>query len=41
MVFAEKVWRSGEAFDYTLCDALIVAGLVLPWLPPMHAALLS
>jgi len=41
VVFAGRVWRSGEAFGYALCGALIVAGLLLPWPPPMQAALLS
>ena len=41
VVFVEKVWRSGEAFGYAVGGALILIGLLLPWLPPMQAALLS
>jgi predicted metal-binding membrane protein len=41
VVFVEKVWRSGEAFGYAVGGALILAGLVLPWLPSMQGALLS
>jgi len=41
VVFVEKVWRSGEAFGYAVGGALILTGLLLPWLPPMQTALLS
>jgi predicted metal-binding membrane protein len=41
VVFVEKVWRSGEAFGYAVGGALILTGLLLPWLPPMQSALLS
>ncbi len=34
VVFVEKVWRSGEAFGYSVGAALILTGLLLPWLPP-------
>ena len=33
VVFVEKVWRSGEAFGYSVGAALILTGLLLPWLP--------
>jgi predicted metal-binding membrane protein len=41
VVFVEKVWRSGEAFGYAVGGALILAGLLLPWLPAMQTALLT
>jgi predicted metal-binding membrane protein len=41
VVFVEKVWRSGAAFGYAVGGAMILTGLLLPWLPPMQAALLS
>ena len=41
VVFVEKVWRSGEAFGYAVGGALILTGLLLPWLPSMQTALLS
>ncbi len=41
VVFVEKVWRSGEAFGAAVGGALILTGLLLPWLPPMQTALLS
>jgi predicted metal-binding membrane protein len=41
VVFVEKVWRSGEAFGYAVGGALILTGLLLPWLPPMQTAFLS
>jgi predicted metal-binding membrane protein len=41
VVFMEKVWRSGQAFGYVAGGALILTGLLLPWLSPMQAALLS
>jgi predicted metal-binding membrane protein len=41
VVFVEKVWRSGEAFGYVVGGALILAGLLLPWLPLMQTALLT
>jgi Predicted metal-binding integral membrane protein (DUF2182)/Protein of unknown function (DUF1326) len=41
VVFVEKVWRSGKAFGYAVGGALILAGLLLPWLPPMQTALLG
>jgi predicted metal-binding membrane protein len=40
-VFVEKVWRSGQAFGYAVGGALILTGLLLPWVPPMQTALLS
>jgi predicted metal-binding membrane protein len=41
VVFVEKVWRSGEAFGYAVGGVLVLTGLLLPWLPPVQAALLS
>jgi predicted metal-binding membrane protein len=41
VVFVEKVWRSGQAFGYAVGSALILTGLLLPWLPPMQTALLG
>jgi len=41
VVFVEKVWRSGKAFGYAVGGGLALAGLLLPWLPPMQTALLS
>jgi predicted metal-binding membrane protein len=41
VVFVEKIWRSGEAFGYAVGGALILTGLLLPWLPPMQTAFLS
>ena len=41
VVFVEKVWRSGKAFGYAVGGLLTLAGLLLPWLPPMQTALLS
>jgi predicted metal-binding membrane protein len=41
VVFLEKVWRSGEAFGYAVGGVMILAGLLVPWLPPMQAALLG
>ena len=41
VVFVEKVWRSGKAFGYAVGGAMILAGLLLPWLPGMKAALLG
>jgi predicted metal-binding membrane protein len=41
VVFVEKVWRSGHAFGYAVGGALILTGLLLPWLPTMQSALLS
>jgi predicted metal-binding membrane protein len=41
VVFAEKVWRSGEAFGYAVGGMMILAGLLLPWLPPVKSALLG
>jgi predicted metal-binding membrane protein len=41
VVFVEKVWRSGQVFGYAVGGALILTGLLLPWLPPMQTALLS
>jgi len=41
VVFLEKVWRSGKAFGYAVGGAMILAGLLLPWLPPMKTALLG
>jgi predicted metal-binding membrane protein len=41
VVFVEKVWRSGQAFGYAVGGALILTGLLLPWLLPMQTALLS
>jgi len=41
VVFLEKVWRSGKAFGYAVGGAMILAGMLLPWLPPVKAALLG
>jgi predicted metal-binding membrane protein len=41
VVFVEKIWRSGKAFGYAAGGAMILAGLLLPWLPPINAALLG
>lgn len=41
VVFLEKVWRSGKAFGYAFGGVMILAGLLLPWLPPMKAGLLG
>src|SRR6185312_10911407 len=41
VVFVEKVWRSGEAFGYAAGALMIIAALLLPWLPPVQTALLS
>jgi predicted metal-binding membrane protein len=41
VVFVEKIWRSGQAFGYAVGAALVLAALLLPWLPPMQSALLS
>jgi predicted metal-binding membrane protein len=41
VVFLEKVWRSGRAFGYAAGGLMILAGLLLPWLPPVRAALLG
>ncbi|HLI36159.1 MAG TPA: DUF2182 domain-containing protein [Streptosporangiaceae bacterium] len=41
VVFLEKVWRSGQAFGYAAGGAMILTGLLLPWLPPVQAALLG
>jgi predicted metal-binding membrane protein len=41
VVFVEKIWRSGEAFGYAVGGALILTGLLLPWLSPMQTALLG
>ena len=41
VVFVEKVWRFGKAFGYAVGGAMILTGLLLPWLPGMQAALLG
>ena len=41
VVFVEKVWRSGEVFGHVVGGALILTGLLLPWLPTMQTALLG
>jgi predicted metal-binding membrane protein len=41
VVFLEKVWRSGKAFGYAFGGVMILAGLLLPWLPPVKAGLLG
>jgi predicted metal-binding membrane protein len=41
VVFVEKVWRSGKAFGAAVGGALILTGLLLPWLPLMQTALLT
>jgi predicted metal-binding membrane protein len=41
VVFVEKIWHSGEAFGYAVGGALILTGLLLPWLPSMQTALLG
>jgi predicted metal-binding membrane protein len=41
VVFAEKIWRSGQAFGYAIGALMIIAALLLPWLPPVQTALLG
>jgi predicted metal-binding membrane protein len=41
VVFAEKIWRSGQAFGYAVGALMITAALLLPWLPPVQTALLG
>src|SRR6201993_1431687 len=41
VVFLEKVWRSRQAFGYAVGGLMILAGLLLPWLPLERAALLG
>jgi predicted metal-binding membrane protein len=41
VVFAEKIWRSGQAFGYAVGALMIIAALLLPWLPSVQTALLS
>ena len=41
VVFAEKIWRSGPAFGYAIGALMIIAALLLPWLPPAQTALLG
>ncbi|HET9080540.1 MAG TPA: DUF2182 domain-containing protein [Trebonia sp.] len=41
VVFAEKIWRSGQAFGYAVGALMIIAALLLPWLPPVQTALLG
>jgi hypothetical protein len=36
-----KVWRHGKGFGYAVGGAMILAGLLLPWLFWMEAALLG
>ena len=33
VVFAEKIWRSGQAFGYAVGALMIITALLLPWLP--------
>jgi predicted metal-binding membrane protein len=40
VVFVEKIWRSGQAFGYAVGAALVVAAVLLPWLPSVQSALL-
>jgi predicted metal-binding membrane protein len=40
VVFVEKIWRSGQAFGYAVGAALVLAAVLLPWLPSMQSALL-
>jgi predicted metal-binding membrane protein len=41
VVFVEKTWRSGKALGYAVGGVMILAGLLLPWLPPIQATLLG
>jgi hypothetical protein len=41
VVFAEKIWRSGQAFGYAAGALMMIAALLLPWLPPVQTALLG
>jgi predicted metal-binding membrane protein len=41
VVFVEKVWRSGVGFGYAVGGALILSGLLLPWLPSMQSFVLG
>ena len=41
VVFAEKIWRSGQAFGYAVGATMIIAALLLPWLSPVQTALLG
>jgi predicted metal-binding membrane protein len=41
VVFAEKIWRSGQAFGYAVGALMIIAALLLPWLSPVQTALLG
>lgn len=41
VVFLEKVWRSGKAFSYAVGGAMVLAGLLLPWVSPVQTALLG
>jgi predicted metal-binding membrane protein len=40
VIFVEKIWRSGPAFGYAVGAALVLAAVLLPWLPSMQSALL-
>jgi predicted metal-binding membrane protein len=41
VVFVEKVWRSGVVFGYAVGGALLLGGLLLPWLPSMQSFVLG
>jgi predicted metal-binding membrane protein len=41
VVFVEKIWRSGQAFGYAVGGLMIVAALLLPWLPSVQTTLLG
>lgn len=41
LVFLEKVWRSGRLLGRAVGGAMILGGLLLPWLPPVKDALLG
>jgi predicted metal-binding membrane protein len=41
VVLVEKIWRSGQAFGYAVGGLMIVAALLLPWLPSVQTSLLG
>lgn len=41
LVFLEKVWRSGKFLGRAIGAAMILGGLLLPWLSPVNGALLG
>ena len=40
-VAARPCGRSGQAFGYAAGATMIIAALLLPWLPPVQTALLG